>query len=67
VTSNVFAVLDLIAIIVSLLAMVLVIAPRRVPRQIRYLLALLVMWQWKKLSRLSAIIHNHLWQKGNGH
>lgn len=51
----------------ALLALTLSIAPRSVPRKIRHALAWLVMWQWKKFSRLSAIIYDKLWQKGNGH
>lgn len=59
--------LNLVAVITSLLAVILVIAPRSIPRKIRHTLAWLVMWQWKKFSRLSAIIYDKLWQKGNGH
>lgn len=57
----------LVAVMIALLAITLVIAPRRIPRRIRHFLAYFVMWQWKKFSRLSAIIHGWLWQKGNGH
>lgn len=59
--------LSLTGIILSLLTLALVLAPRRIPRKIRHSLANLVMWQWKKFSRLSAVVYDALWQKGNGH
>jgi hypothetical protein len=60
-------VLNLTGITLSLLALILVLAPRQVPRKIRHGLAWLIMWQWKKFSRLSAIVYGWLWQNGNGH
>lgn len=53
--------------ILNVIMFILVILPRDKTRLIRHALAAMVMKLWISDSRLWAMIHDDLWQKGNGH
>lgn len=50
----------------TILALVIAIAPREQTRRLRLKLARLVMWQWIKSMKVSRIAHDWLWNEGNG-
>lgn len=65
---SLFLALPILAIgLLTLLALLIAIAPREQTRQLRRRLAGLVMWQWVKSMKVSRIAHDWLWSEGNGH
>lgn len=50
----------------TILALIIAIAPREHTRQLRLKLAEFVMWQWIKSMKVSRIAHDWLWAEGNG-
>jgi hypothetical protein len=56
-----------VLILSVLISLVIAIMPREYVRRLRHSLSRLVMWQWSKHGRFSAIVHDWFWQKGNGH
>ena len=53
-------------LLINLLVVAILLLPRRHTRWVRHKLARAVMWQWRKMSKLSAIVYAGLWQRGNG-
>ena len=51
---------------IAVIGIALAIAPLRVNKYIRRRLAALIMWQWKKMSLLSARFYQEAWDRGNG-
>ncbi len=51
----------------TLFMFVLIILPRQYTRRIRHALARLVVGAWVGNSRVWSMLHDDLWQKGNGH
>lgn len=65
--------LQYINLFINILSMVfctvnlfLILAPREDVRELRHHLAAWDIWQWKKMSLLSARFHAWLWREGNG-
>jgi hypothetical protein len=53
--------------LLNVIMFVLIILPRERTRRIRHALARVVQGGWIASSRLWTMIHEDLWQKGNGH
>lgn len=51
----------------NLFMFILVIMPRQHTRRIRHALARLVINLWVGTSRVWSMLHEDLWQRGNGH
>lgn len=55
-----------IVIFLICIALIVLVIPRAVTRQLRHRLAQVVLWQWIKGSKASAVLHQWLWREGNG-
>lgn len=53
--------------IMHLIVVILVLLPRQHTRRVRHALAIIPLMLWASFSRLFALGHDVLWQKGNGH
>lgn len=53
--------------LLTIVGLIIGLMPREQTRQLRRRLAGFTMWQWSQGSRISAIIHQWLWARGNGH
>lgn len=63
-----FLTLPILAIgLLTILALIIALAPREQTRQLRRRLAKFVMWQWVKSMKISHLAHDWLWSEGNGH
>ena len=57
---------DTLILILLVALLILHVVPRLYVRRVRYHLARLVYWQWRKMSKLSAMLYWMLYNKVNG-